>query len=124
MRFTPARLKPQRCGRKKPYEAAAPFALTALHAGAVPGHFQRRSGRAQRHRERWLRGVWPVVQHAKAAQMHLDTAIQPQPVLNAAPLALAYIGGRCKLVFSMRGKAQADTALDGLTPTCRTLRSS
>ena len=74
--------------------------------------------------KRWLRGVWPVVQHAKAAQMHLDTAVQPQPVLNAAPLVLSYIGGRCKLVFSMRGTAQADRTLYGLTPTCRTSRSS
>lgn len=74
--------------------------------------------------KRWLRGVWPVVQHAKAAQMHLDTAVQPQPVLNAAPLVLSYIGGRCKLVFSIRGTAQADRTLYGLTPTCRTSRSS
>ena len=64
--------------------------------------------------KRWLRGVWPVVQYDKTAQMLLDTAVQPQPALNAAPLALSYIGGRCKLVFSVRGTAQADTALNGL----------
>ncbi|MBC7482679.1 MAG: hypothetical protein H7337_12445 [Rhizobacter sp.] len=65
---------------------------------------------------RWLNGVWPVVQFAKAAKFPLDIMVQPQPAPGAAPLALAFVDGRCKLVLSMRGNAEAQATLDRIEP--------
>ena len=65
---------------------------------------------------RWLQGVWPVVVYAREAKLPLDIVVQPQPSPGAAPLALAFIEGRCKLVLSMRGNAQAQATLDRLAP--------
>ena len=60
---------------------------------------------------RWLRGAWPVVAYARAVGMPLDVIVQPQPTPGMAPLALAFVDGRCKLVLSMRGNAEAEATL-------------
>ena len=65
---------------------------------------------------RWLRGSWPVVAYAKAAGMPLDIVVQPQPTPGLAPLALAFIDGRCKLVLSMRGNPEAEATLARIEP--------
>jgi hypothetical protein len=65
---------------------------------------------------RWLQGAWPVVVFAKETGLPLDIVVQPQPTPGAAPLALAFIDGRCKLVLSMRGNAQAQATLDRIEP--------
>jgi len=65
---------------------------------------------------RWLKGVWPVVTFARAIQLPLDIVVQPQPTPGAAPLAMAFVGGRCKLVFSMRGNPEAHATLDRIAP--------
>jgi hypothetical protein len=77
---------------------------------------------------RWLNGVWPVVQvvqvvqvvhvakAAKAAKFPLDIVVQPQASLGAAPLALAFVDGRCKLVLSLRGNTEAQATLDRIQP--------
>ncbi len=65
---------------------------------------------------RWLRGAWPVVVYAKDAGMPLDVVVQPQLAPGAAPLALAFVEGRCKLVLSMRGNAEAEAALARIAP--------
>lgn len=65
---------------------------------------------------RWLVGVRPVVEFARRAGMALDIIVQPQPTPGAAPLALAFVGGRCKLVLSMRGNPQAQDTLDRIDP--------
>ena len=65
---------------------------------------------------RWLKGVWPVVAYAKEAKLPLDIVVQPQPTPGAAPLALAFVEGRCKLVLSMRGNAQARATLERIEP--------
>lgn len=65
---------------------------------------------------RWLTGVWPVVQFAKAERFPLDIVVQPQASPGAAPLALAFVDGRCKLVLSMRGNAEAQVTLDRIEP--------
>lgn len=62
--------------------------------------------------QRWLRGARPVVAWARAEQLPLDIVVQPQDAPDAAPLAMAYVGGRCKLVLSMRGNAEAQATLD------------
>jgi hypothetical protein len=61
--------------------------------------------------QRWLRGAWPVVTWAKAERLPLDIVVQPQPAPDAAPLALAFVDGRCKLVLSMRGNDEAQATL-------------
>lgn len=61
---------------------------------------------------RWLEGIRPVVAHARQSGLALDIVVQPQPAPDAAPLALAFVGGRCKLVFSMRGNGEAQATLD------------
>jgi hypothetical protein len=65
---------------------------------------------------RWLDGLWPVVAFARAASLPMDIVVQPQPAPGAAPLALAFIGGRCKLVLSMRGNREAQATLDRIEP--------
>lgn len=67
--------------------------------------------------QRWLRLAWPVVTYARSAQLPLDIVVQPQPAPGEAPLAMAYVDGRCKLVLSMRGNADAETTLAVLPPT-------
>ena len=66
--------------------------------------------------QRWLRGVWPVVVFARSNALPLDIVVQPQPTPGAAPLALAFVDGRCKLVLSMRGNPQAQATLDRIEP--------
>jgi hypothetical protein len=65
---------------------------------------------------RWLSGAWPVVAFAKAADMPLDIVVQPQPTPGKAPLALAFVDGRCKLVLSMRGNPEAQATLARIEP--------
>ena len=65
---------------------------------------------------RWLKGSWPVVAFAKRAGMPLDIVVQPQPTPGAAPLALAFFEGRCKLVLSMRGNPEAQATLERIEP--------
>ena len=65
---------------------------------------------------RWLRGSWPVVAYARAAGIPLDVVVQPQPTPGAAPLALAFVEGRCKLVLSMRGNPEAEATLARIEP--------
>ena len=65
---------------------------------------------------RWLKGVWPVVSFARKAMLPLDIVVQPLPSPDAAPLALAFVGGRCKLVLSMRGNPQARSAIEAIEP--------
>ena len=65
---------------------------------------------------RWLRGAWPVIAYAKSVRMPLDVVVQPQLTPDAAPLALAFVDGRCKLVLSMRGNAEAEATLTRIAP--------
>jgi hypothetical protein len=65
---------------------------------------------------RWLAGLWPVITFAKQQDMPLDIVVQPQPAPGAAPLALGFDAGRCKLVLSMRGNADANATLDRIEP--------
>ncbi|MEP7284127.1 MAG: hypothetical protein ABI696_19280, partial [Rubrivivax sp.] len=66
--------------------------------------------------KRWLAGIWPVVAYARHEALPMDIVVQPQPEPGAAPLALAFVDGRCKLVLSMRGNREAQAALDRIEP--------
>lgn len=52
---------------------------------------------------RWLQAVWPVLLFAREAGLPMDVVVQPQPAPELPPLGLAWIGGRCKFVLSLRG---------------------
>ena len=66
--------------------------------------------------ERWLTGAWPVVTYAREAGFPLDIVVQPQEAPGAAPLALGFVDGRCKLVLTMRGNPEAQAILDRIEP--------
>ena len=66
--------------------------------------------------QRWLQGMWPVVEFAKEARLPLDIVVQPQDAPGLPPLALAFVDGRCKLVLSMRGNPEAQATLQRLEP--------
>ena len=66
---------------------------------------------------RWLQGIWPVVTHAhKVLALPLDIVVQPQDSPGAAPLALGFVDGRCKLVLSMRGNPEGQRQIDAVEP--------
>lgn len=66
---------------------------------------------------RWLQAGQPVIAFARAQGLPIDIIVQPQDAPGAVPLALGYEAGRCKLVLSLRGNAQADSVLQGVPAT-------
>lgn len=67
--------------------------------------------------QRWLQLAWPVVTYARQQGLPLDIVVQPQPTAGEAPLAMAYLNERCKLVLSMRGNVEAETTLSAIPET-------
>lgn len=65
---------------------------------------------------RWLKAGWPVVDYAKEQKLPLDISVQPQARPGDAPLAMAHVDGRCKLVLAMRGNPDAEAALADIEP--------
>lgn len=64
---------------------------------------------------RWLQAGAPVLAYAKGQlQLPVDIVVQPQAAPGAVPLAMGFDGGRCKLVFSMRGNDTAEDVLQGV----------
>ncbi|MET0207646.1 MAG: hypothetical protein ABW220_01320 [Burkholderiaceae bacterium] len=61
---------------------------------------------------RWMTGMWPVIQQAREMGMPVDPVVQPQDAPDAAPLALGFVNGRCKLVLSLRANPEGEAALD------------
>lgn len=69
---------------------------------------------------RWLQGIAPVVAQARQAlALPLDIVVQPQDAPGAAPMALGFVDGRCKLVLSMRGNPEGPRQLEALAPELR-----
>ena len=66
--------------------------------------------------QRWLQGIAPVLAFARATGYPLDVIVQPQDTPGHTPLAVAFVGGRCKLVLSMRGNVAAQDTLDAIPP--------
>lgn len=61
--------------------------------------------------QRWLTLGWPAITYAKSQGLPLDIVVQPQASAGLAPLAMAYVDGRCKLVLSTRGNPEAERTL-------------
>ena len=83
--------------------AALPvFSTTAQAAGLTPLE------------QRWIAGMAPVLQHARTSGMPVDVVVQPQEAPDAAPLALGFKDGRCKLVLSLRGNPEGEATMQRL----------
>lgn len=95
--------------------------LRTLLAGAalLAASFTASSADLSPTESRWLKGAWPVIEHAKDIGLPLDIVVQPQPEPGLPPLAMAFLGGRCKLVLSMRGNPAAETTLRDLPASIR-----
>jgi hypothetical protein len=65
---------------------------------------------------RWLAGATPPVAWALKQGMPIDIVVLPQADPGAAPLAMGYQDGRCKLVFAMRGNPAAESTLEAIPP--------
>ena len=65
---------------------------------------------------RWLAGATPPVAWALKQGMPIDIVVLPQAQPGAAPLAMGYDDGRCKLVFAMRGNPAAESTLAAIPP--------
>jgi len=64
---------------------------------------------------RWLQAGAPVLAYARQElNLPIDIVVQPEAGPNDVPLAMGFSGGRCKLVFSMRGNPQAEEVLVGV----------
>lgn len=64
---------------------------------------------------RWLQAGAPVLAYAKQElKLPIDIIVQPQAGPDDVPLAMGFVDGRCKLVFSMRGNPQAEQVLAGV----------
>lgn len=70
---------------------------------------------------KWLRAGWPVLDYATAQHLPIDIIVQPHAEAGDVPFAMGVKNGRCKLVLSMRGNADAESILATLTPELQTL---
>jgi len=61
--------------------------------------------------QRWVAGMTPVILHARQIGLPLDIAVRPDDAPDAAPLALGFVNGRCKLVLSLRGNPEGQATL-------------
>ncbi|MCK9686118.1 hypothetical protein [Scleromatobacter humisilvae] len=65
---------------------------------------------------RWLAGATPPVAWALKQGLPIDIVVLPQAEAGAAPIAMGYDEGRCKLVFAMRGNPAAESTLAAIPP--------
>lgn len=85
---------------------------SALLASALLASFTAQANEGLTSLERrWLQLAWPVVAYARQQGLPLDIVVQPQPAAGEAPLAMAYVNERCKLVLTMRGNPDAERTL-------------
>ncbi len=90
-------------------------AMIGLLLGALTAVAQAAGGLTAEEK-RWLEGVWPVLLFARDSGLPLDVVVQPQAAPDLPPIAMAYIGGRCKFVFSMRGNPEVQATLARIEP--------
>ncbi|SEL73237.1 hypothetical protein SAMN05216359_11532 [Roseateles sp. YR242] len=61
--------------------------------------------------QRWVNGMAPVIVQARQSGLPLDVAVRPEDAPDAAPVALGFVNGRCKLVLSLRGNPEGEATL-------------
>ena len=62
----------------------------------------------------WLGGATPPLAWALKQGMPIDVVVLPQAEPGAAPIAMGWQDGRCKLVFAMRGNPAAESTLHAI----------
>jgi hypothetical protein len=88
--------------------AACAFGLLASAAWAESGLTDTET--------RWLQLSGPAIRYAREQRQPLDIEVQPQATPGNAPLAMAYVAGRCKLVLSMRDNPEAQRSIEEIPP--------
>jgi len=63
---------------------------------------------------RWLAGATPPLSWALKQGMPIDIVVLPEAQPGAAPIAMGWQDGRCKLVFAMRGNPAAESTLESI----------
>lgn len=63
---------------------------------------------------RWINAAVPVLDYAESQGLPIDIIVQPETPKGAVPLAMGFDSGRCKLVLTLRGNADAEASLKGL----------
>ena len=61
--------------------------------------------------QRWIAVGTPVLDAAEADGLTVGIVVQPQVAAGETPVAMAYVQGRCKLVFTLRGNPEAEALL-------------
>ena len=85
------------------------FAALFLAAHAVPA-----TADLTQTEQRWLDGATPPLSWALKQGLPIDIVVLPQAQPGAAPIAMGYVEGRCKLVFAMRGNPAAESTLESI----------
>ena len=91
--------------------AARPASFLAFAALLFAAHASPAAADLTDTERRWLAGATPPVAWALEQGMPIDIVVLPQAQPGAAPIAMGYDDGRCKLVFAMRGNPAAESTL-------------
>jgi len=65
---------------------------------------------------RWLQAAWPVLLYARSIALPVDVVVQPQSAPFLPPMGLAWVGGRCKFVLSLRDNPEVPATDARLEP--------
>jgi len=65
---------------------------------------------------RWLQAAWPVLLYARSIALPVDVVVQPQSAPFLPPMGLAWVGGRCKFVLSLRDNPEVPATHARLEP--------
>jgi hypothetical protein len=86
-------------------------AILALTTLLCASHAAPAAGDLTDTERRWLDGATPPLSWALKQGMPIDIVVLPEAQPGAAPIAMGYVDGRCKLVFAMRGNPAAESTL-------------
>jgi len=62
--------------------------------------------------QKWIAAAQPVLAYARQQGLPVDIIVQPTVRPDISPLSMAYLGGRCKLVLTMRGNPMVEQHLE------------
>lgn len=89
-----------------------PFFIAASAFGAVTSH----AADLTPAEAGWLQASQPALAYAKQQRLPLDVTFDPHAKAGDGPLSMGFVGGRCQLVFAIRGNPDADATLAGIEP--------
>jgi len=94
--------------------AVRPPAILAFAALFLAAHAAPATADLTETEQRWLDGATPPLSWALKQGLPIDIVVLPQAQPGAAPIAMGYVDGRCKLVFAMRGNPAAESTLQSI----------